>query len=163
MGDLRAPVAPATPQLNIALLVFLETMAVVAQARARATNMDWLNDAIQDLWRGTQEMQNDIPESFDDDWDDPASRAAARVLGLELMYIGYRHRDLLSEDTRAVVDEFADIFPTIEIADPLTDEAVEALEVGKGSIEKLIKKMPKWLQRVMEVLMEAIKILRPLI
>lgn len=163
MGDLRTPVAPAAPQLNVGLLVFLETMTVVAQARARAARMDWLNDAVEGVWRGTQEMQNDIPGTFDGDWDDVASRAAARVLGLELMYIGYRHRDLLSEEHRAVVEEFADIFPTVEIADPLTDEAVDVLEVGKGSIEKLIRKMPKWLQRVMEVLMEAIKILRPLI
>ncbi|WP_324750072.1 hypothetical protein SH591_00560 [Sphingomonas sp. LY54] len=161
MGDLRTPVAPAAPQLNVALLVFLETMAVVARARARATNMDWLNEAVEGVWRGTQEMQNDIPQSFDDDWGDVASRAAARVLGLELMYIGYRHRDLLSEENRAVVEEFADYFPTVEIADPLSDDAVDVLEVGKGSIEKLINNMPRWLQRVMEVLMEALKILRP--
>lgn len=47
-----------------------------------------------------------------------------------------------------------------EIGNPFSDEALDDIETVKGSIAKLLEKLPKWAQRIIEALMEALKLTR---
>ena len=81
----------------------------------------------------------------------------------EMLYVAFRYRRLLPEESRKVVASVEERFAGVQEGDPTAPGAVDDIETVKGSIERQIKKLPKWLQRVLEVLMELLKLTKGMI
>jgi hypothetical protein len=106
-------------------------------------------------------FRDDPPELAPED-DDPATQAAFAMLENEMLYLAsslYDHVSDLSQNTLGPVqDRF-----TGYVIDPLDDSFVNGADVVTGSVKALFDKLPKWLQRILEVLMEALKLTKGII
>jgi len=96
------------------------------------------------------------------DLDDEDDAFAAWAILMEMNYVSYRYRSAVSADFRAVnVEEFERYFAG-EDGDPLSKQALDDIKTVKGSIEKILDKLPKPLKKIMEAIMEALQLTRGL-
>lgn len=148
--------------MSQALLIFFETMQSVAKVRAEQSGLLWVSASIDNFTQAFGEMDTETL-GLDDymfEAEDPVSAAAMHMLEMEMYYIAYAHREYLSERTRDSLQAVAENFSDVGFANPLSDKSMEDIETVKGSIEKLLDKLPGWAKKMMEVLMEALKLTR---
>ncbi|QIG80535.1 hypothetical protein [Stakelama tenebrarum] len=168
MGDLRGAAAPA--DMGQALGLFAETLVKLAIARNElGLRQRWLAEGMNTLWADAEPRLGELQYSdwreyivHDEPYDDPASMAAFAFLNSELLFIAFRHRELLSEASRATLEEMDAIFVS-EPVDLLSERVVEDCETVYGSVEKLLQRLPKWLRRVADIALEALKLSRGLV
>lgn len=88
------------------------------------------------------------------------SRKPLGALFEEFIYIACRYNDS-AKDTgiKLVIPGNKLLFET-ERGDVFSDDALDEIETVKDSIKWLLEKLPKWAQRIVEALMEALKLTR---
>ena len=158
---------PSANQFSIALKALAEVEANLVAVRAKNAGIGWIQEAMQNFPAAINESYGaDEPVFEIEPFDDPASAAALNFLLNEIWALTSRFRELASEETQHLIDQNTQDLPGIVFATPedyLTDRAVDDFETVTGSVEKLMKKLPKWLQRVLDVLLEALKLTRGVI
>jgi hypothetical protein len=141
------PVAMPTPtdaQLAEALKLFLDTTARVARHNVEIANGEaWI--AIS-----SQQIALEIRNRTDNDWlsaisDNRLTDAGISILYLEILSVCNRYRDLIGDAALSVTQDEATIelvntAHPYEMQRPLTGDD---LDVVKGSIEKLLDKLPR--------------------
>lgn len=161
---ISVPTLPPAPEnLGRALFAFVHTMAAVASLRGERSGLGWIISA-SGLLAGVDEMATPIDSvELSPEDEDAATKAAFSVLETEMLYIAFRYRQLLSGDSLNIADSVAERFQGVQPGNPLEDRVVDEIDKVKGSIEQLIKRLPKWLQRVADVLMEMLKLTKGMI
>jgi len=162
-GPGLAQATPTPAQLTSALADFARTVEAVALARAQEYGPAWVleagaftNVAVEDA----RQIVNDetILQNLQDEIDE--SPAACGILWVELFAVNYRPRELSGIEID--IDGAPIPVAVVEMADPdhLSEQSVKDLETVKGSIEKILSKLPAWLRKLMEALMEILKLTR---
>lgn len=97
-----------------------------------------------------------IMKSFEDDH----SRNALGTLFEEFIYVACRYRQSARDaGIELVIPGEITLFDG-ELGNAFSKDAVEEIETVKSSISRLLEKLPKWAQRIIEALMEALKLTR---
>ena len=165
MSGIMPPPLPSPSQsFASALRAFLDTLIAVAAWRGEDFRQVWVVESAKAI-RSAME-QGPIWATMEDlipDEDDLLSKVAFDVLETEMLYVAFRYRRLLPEESRKVVASVEERFAGVQDGDPTAPDAVDDIETVKGSIERQIKKLPKWLQRVLEVLMELLKLTKGMV
>lgn len=163
MATLAAMPVPTSGQLWAAYVRFGYTVAAVTIFRDRAGGESWISPAVAQL---AQHASRHMSEEM---WDDVVrihgelGAPALAGLFLEITHVNLRFEpvatDLFGTEFLPDIDEGArEFIGTIGKADPFARRDVDQIEIVYGSIEKLLKRLPKWLQKVMEVVMELLKL-----
>jgi hypothetical protein len=148
---------PSVEEFRLAFIAFVLAASSVAILRARRfgpMRLAYISRQLADEFAGSF-TANDAGQAM------AGLENSKRVLGAlfeEFVYIACKYRTCASEAGLNLVipgniANFAD-----ERGDALSDEAVDDIETVKGSIAWLLEKLPKWAQRIVEVLLEALKL-----
>lgn len=162
----RIAQAPSPEQLVSSLVDFTRTIEAVTHARARAFGPQWLAES---QFLGETGV-GDAQRIFDDvaffEWltsDIARAPTAYAILWAELFALNYAHKGLsgvvLDEDEAPIEV----IYLQTEEVEPSSERAVKDLETAQGSVEKIIDRLPPWLKKLMEAMMELLKLSRGVI
>lgn len=86
------------------------------------------------------------------------SLSALGTLYEEMIYIASKYQRFAADaGIEYVIPGGANYFDE-EVGNMFDDDAVKDIGTVKGSIDKLMSKLPKWAQRILEAIMEALKL-----
>ncbi len=152
--------APNVSQLREALLSFYTVSAGVAHARAREYGPERFSLISRNLSQSfadnltIQEVEKAI-----EDFDEKSNMALATIYE-ELAYITKRYESYgRSLNEEMIMPELAAEYD-VEQGSAFDDDTVKEIDVVKGSLNFVLKKLPKSAQRMLDVLMEILKIAR---
>ncbi len=151
---------PDAKEFRLAFIAFMLTVSSVAFHRGRKfgpKRMAYI----------ARHLANEFSEKFSDEdakqvIADHAehSRKSLGALFEEFIYIAYKYRkSAMDAGIEVVIPGNTRVF-TGERGRVFSDEAIDEIETVKGSIGWLLEKLPKWAQRIVEALMEALKLTR---
>jgi hypothetical protein len=152
--------SPSVEEFRLALIAFVLAVSSVAFHRGREfgpQRMAYIARHLADEFsnriteRDAALMMADFPE---------ASRTSLGALFEELVYIACRYsKSARDAGIELVIPGNTAVFDG-EMGNVFSDEALDDIETVKDSISWLLEKMPKWAQRIVEALLEALKLTR---
>jgi hypothetical protein len=148
-----------SPQaLRGALAAFWLTAAAIAVMRAREGGPHWAEPISLGLAQNIAQAVSQI--DIDEDWAEtpPNVRYA---LFVEMLWICFRYGEsVATEQAGFTREELAAFFAGEAPAEGISAEAIKDVETVKGSIEKILDRLPKPLRKLFEALMEVLKLTR---
>lgn len=159
----RIFVVPTAEQLHSSLVCFGQTVGALASYRAQQMNEQWIQAS--SLMLASEIGQRLTPEDCEQvvaEFEEEGSGSALAVLFLEISYINLLFRDLASDqwiDLPEVDPAAIDMIGTVS-GDPMNWVDVGKAEAVYDSIAHLMSRLPAWLRKTLEVLLEVLKILR---
>lgn len=151
---------PTVEELRYAIIAFVLAICVVAFHRGREFGPGRFSFVSRHLGREFSEsISNTDAEAIMSDFEGP-SLFALGALYEEMIYIATKYQRFAADaGIEYVIPSGANYFAE-EVGDMFDDEAIKDIETVKGSIEKLMSKLPKWAQKILEAIMEALKLTR---
>lgn len=166
MSDvMTAPGIPSPAQAHAALLGFAYTVAALTIAQGPEDGQNWVSNTAREIAAHVSEQLavGDV-EDLEGEFDGPDALALS-VLYREIVYIDRLYealtRDVFPGVDLPVLDP--DLFPEIapsQVMERIGKDDVERVDIVYGSIEKLLKRLPSWLQKILDVAMELLKLAR---
>lgn len=151
--------APDAREFQRGMVAFVLTVGAIAYVRSRDFGPRRMGLVARQLAqefgeRFTEGDAQAVVADFDD------AQTALGALFEELVYIACKYREHASNAGLDIVvvgnqDDFA-----TESGNAFSKEVIEEIDIVKGSIAKLLEKLPRWAQRIIEALMEALKLTR---
>jgi hypothetical protein len=151
--------APDAREFQRGMVAFVLTVGAIAYVRAREFGPRRMGYVARQLAlefqeRFTEEHAQAVVADFED------APTALGALFEELVYIACKYREHASNAGLDIVvvgnqDDFA-----TESGNAFSQDVIEEIDIVKGSIAKLLEKLPRWAQRIIEALMEALKLTR---
>lgn len=152
--------APSFQQLHQALTAFITTAAGVAYVRSETYGPRRFALLSQSLAKSfAEQFTDDDANMLISDFDEPSKPALAAIYE-ELIYISKRYEAFgkILEPNLVIPgpnSEYED-----DKGDPFSQDAVNEIDVVKGSVDFILEKLPKWARRILEAIMEVLKISR---
>jgi len=151
---------PSSEELHQALLSFFTISAGITCIRAHEYGPKRFSIISKDLANAfaNQLTINEVAEVVSD-FDDKSAIVLATIYE-ELAYISKRYEScgrLLND--KMVIPALAAEYDVPE-GDPLDGDSVKEIDIIKGSLTFVLEKLPKWVQKILDVLMELLKISR---
>jgi hypothetical protein len=154
--------SPSAEEFRMALIAFMLTAGSIAYHRGREFGPKRFSYIATNLANEFSERFtiNDAEIVIADFAD---SKRSLGTLFEELIYVAFKYRKS-AEDAgiTVVIPGDTTVFPR-EMGNVMSKEAVGDVEIVKDSLKFLLEKLPKWAQRIIEALMEALKITRGLV
>jgi len=91
--------------------------------------------------------------------EDPNEKVLLGILYEELLFYSWRFRGAIEERGGQLPFDESEAFPN-ESGDPAAPDAVDQAEIITGSIQPLLDKLPNWLRKAIEAIMEILKLTR---
>lgn len=152
-------VAPSSEDFRRGLIAFVQTVGAVAVLRSQHAGprrMGYVARHLADEF--TRRLAPEDARAVVLDFDD--ARSALGALFEEFVYIACRYRAAAEQIGITVAIPGNTIDFDEESGDPLGRDVIEEIETVRGSIAKLLEKLPRWAQRLIEALMEVLKLTR---
>ena len=151
---------PSAEELRLAIIAFVLAVCVVAFHRGREFGPKRFSFVAKYLGREFSErISVDDAEAIMSDFED-LSLPALGALYEEMIYIANKYKRFATDaGIEYVIPNGANHFGE-EVGDMFDDEAIKDIGTVKGSIDKLMGKLPKWAQKILEAIMEALKLTR---
>jgi hypothetical protein len=162
----REVFVPSTEQFASALADFTRTIEAVTRARASEYGPAWLAASPHLAGLAALDAQQIVDDADFIQWlglDIEAAPTAYAILWAELFAVNYIHRELsgfIFDEELAPVDV---MYFQDDASNPWSERTVKDLEVVQGSVEKIIDRLPPWLKKLMEAMMELLKLSRGVI
>jgi len=152
--------SPSVEEFRDALIAFVLTVSVVAFHRGHKfgpKRFSFVARHLADEFRErfTLQDEGEIISEFRED-----SKSSLGALYEELIYIAWRY-NCYAADAGVVLSipsgeaEFGE-----EVGDMFNDQTIKDIGTVKGSIGTLMSKLPKWAQKILEAILEALKLTR---
>ena len=152
--------APSPEEFRLALVAFVLAVSSVAFHRGREfgpVRMAYVARQLADEF-AARFMAGDAMAVMADFSGD--SQTALGALHEELVYIACRYRNSARDaGIELVIPGNTQVFDE-EVGNVFSDQALGEIETVKDSLSWLLEKMPKWAQRIVEALLEALKLTR---
>ena len=152
--------APDSQELHQALTSFITTAAGVAYTRSKQygpTRFSLLSEKLAGSF--VEQFSVDDANELISDFDEKSISALTAIYE-ELVYISKRYEWCGRElNSNMVIPGPASEYEGDE-GDPFSEDAVKEIDVVKGSLGYILDKLPKWAKRILEAIMEALKISR---
>ena len=151
---------PTVEELHYAIIAFVLAVSVVAFHRGREFGPKRFSFVSRQLGREFSERisitdAEAVMADFEGD-----SLSALGALYEEMVYIATKyHRFAADAGIEYAIPGGANYFEE-EVGNMFDDEAIKDIGTVKGSIDKLMSKLPKWAQKIIEAIMEALKLTR---
>jgi hypothetical protein len=149
---------PTAEELRDAIIAFVLAVCVVAFHRGREFGPSRFSFVSRHLGlQFSEQIRIADAEALMSDFDE-ASLSALGALYEEMIYIATKyHRFAADAGIEYVIPGGANYFDE-EVGDMFDDDAIKDIGTVKGSIDKLMSKLPKWAQKILEAIMEALKL-----
>jgi len=150
--------SPSAEEFRLALIAFVLVASSVAFHRGRESGPRRMAYIAKHLANEFKERltTKDAEEAIGSVAND--SRRTLGALFEELIYIACKYNKSAREaGIELTIPGNTTVFDG-EIGNVFSDEAIDDIETVKGSISWLLEKLPKWAQRIIEVLLEALKL-----
>jgi hypothetical protein len=152
--------APSPEEFRLALVAYVLAVSSVAFHRGREfgpVRMAYVARQLADEF-AARFMAGDAMAVMADFSGD--SQTALGALYEELVYIACRYRNSARDaGIELVIPGNTQVFDE-EVGNVFSDQALGEIETVKDSLSWLLEKMPKWAQRIVEALLEALKLTR---
>lgn len=156
-----ASALPTGQRLAVCLNLFLSAMASVATRRAGEAGPAWITHMAPRYLNALHEyLDGQALEVALQDFDE---RDAAALTGLQVEMVYYARcyaPDLfatLNESDLQEIQPVSSIVGSPPPMDPFVRAAVDDADTIRGSLDFLLDKLPWWLRRVVDVILQAIK------
>ncbi len=164
MADvMTAPGIPTPAQGHAALLGFAYTVAALTIAQGPDDGQNWVSDTAREIAVHVQEQLSiEDVEGLEEDFTGPEALALS-VLYREIVYVDRLYEDLTRDVFPGVPVLDPGLFPEIapmQITERIGKDDVERIDIVYGSLEKLLKRLPPWLRKILDVTMELLKLAR---
>lgn len=162
-------VIPTPEEFGAAWSAFFLTVAAIATYRARNYGPERFGELSEHAARLLVEAAHSdgLLSSVAQMAEDEHEQVSLGILYEELAFISWRYRrtfELAGIETPEVVTAMSPPpqFPN-ENGHPDDPDVVDDIEIVKNSIQSLLDKLPRWMQKAIEVILEALKLTRGLV
>jgi hypothetical protein len=163
-------IIPSPEQFSEAWVAFFTTVAAIALYRASRFGPEYrfgeLAIHAADLLekaKDDEEFTLMIKEMAEHIYE----KVSLGILYEELLYISYKYKktfQMAQIETPTVIKEMEEPkYFSGEGGDPGNADAIDDIEVVTSSVQKLLDKLPNWLRKAIEAIMEALKLTRGVI
>ncbi len=148
---------------NKAFGLFVRAAAAVAARRGEAGGVPRLGLLAVSAASAVREqiLSADSQALVEDTLNNPAESVSLYLLVEEMEYYAWRYRAALPEIQREV--QAGPALWGVGVGHILSDDAVDDAETVVGSVEKILDKLPGPLKKVMQALLEALKLTRGIV
>lgn len=163
------PVIPTPEEFGAAWNAFFLTVAAIAVYRGRNYGPERFGELSQHAARLLVEAghSDDLLSSVAEMAEDEHEKVSLGILYEELLFISWRYRrtfELAGMQTPDVIVVMSPPpqFPNEE-GHPDDPDMIDDIETVKGSIQSLLDKLPRWMRKAIDVILEALKLTRGLV
>lgn len=163
------PVIPTPEDFGAAWSAFFWTVSAIATFRAKKYGPERFGKLSQHAARLLDEAghSDDLLSSVAEMAEDEHEKVSLGILYEELLFVAWRYRGAFELAGVQTPDVIILMSPPPQFANeeghPDDPDAVDDIETIKGSIQKLLDKLPRWMQKAIDVILEALKLTRGLV
>lgn len=147
----------------------LLTVAAIATYRARNYGPERFGELSQHVAKLLAEASHSdaLSSSVAEMAEDEHEKISLGILYEELLFISWRYRRTFELAGMQTPDVITAMSPPPQYPDeeghPDDPDVISDIETVKGSIQSLLDKLPRWMQKAIEVILEALKLTRGLV
>lgn len=163
------PVIPTPEEFGAAWSAFFLTVAAIATYRGRNYGPERLGELSEHAARLLVQAahSDDLLSSVAEMAEDEHEKVSLGILYEELLFVAWRYRRTFELVGMAAPDAIAVTSPPSQFPNeeghPDDPDVIDDIETVKGSIQSLLDKLPRWVRKAIEVILEALKLTRGLV
>jgi len=163
------PVIPTPEEFGAAWSAFFLTIAAIATYRGRNYGPERFGELSQHASRLLVEAAHSdgLLSSVAEMAEDEHEKVSLGILYEELVFISWRYRRTFELGGMQTPDVIVVMSPPTQFPNedghPDDPDVIDDIETVKGSIQSLLDKLPRWMQKTIEVILEALKLTRGLV
>lgn len=163
------PVIPTPEEFGAAWSAFFLTVAAISTYRANKYGPERFGELSQHAARLLVEAGHsyDLLSSVAEMAEDEREKVSLGILYEELLFVSWRYRRTFELAGMQTPDVIIVMSPPPQFPDeeghPDDPDVIDDIETVRGSIQSLLDKLPRWMQKAIEVILEALKLTRGLV